>query len=221
MLRELCLFPRDFKLEDILDVKGRLGQLFHKEGVQVAYLYGSLAEIAKGGDADIAVLFESYSPSAYQNLHHELCLALGADNIDLLPLNRASFPLQKRVILTGLLLYEQTGEVNTRLAEEVLAGLDDYRYLSRLLEAELRKRVEGGLSIAARQLDEERIRSYLSRLDEVVERLASLKSQFAFRGDFRSKVVQREALRALPEDRPGVCPRCLLSLPGDQGGQSC
>lgn len=191
MLRELCVFPKDFRLEDVLEKRKRLAELFQEEEVSLAYLYGSLLE-GKGRDADIAVLFKNYSFSSYQHLYQELCCLFHADNVDLLPLNRASFPLKKRIALTGLLIYESSPFEDLKLVQEILTWFEDHRYFSRAAEVELGKRIEGGISMAIRKPDTERVRNYLSRLDEMVGRLVALRKGFASFDDFMSKVDQRE-----------------------------
>jgi uncharacterized protein YutE (UPF0331/DUF86 family) len=216
MLRELCSFPAAFRLEDILQQRETLAGIFKAMQVRLAYLYGSLLE-GRGQDADFAVLFDNYSFTQHQDLYEGLCRILKADNIDLVPLNRASFALKKRVALSGLVIYEACPAAVSDFLEEMLTQLEDHRLFVTLAHAEVEKRIKGGISIASRKVDAERVTSYLSRLDDVVARLTDLKSNFTSFEDFMAQVDHRELsvhyLRIALESMLNVC-RHFLAVTG-------
>lgn len=215
MLRELCFFPRLFQLEDILQQR-EVAEIFKAMHVRLAYLHGSLLE-GRGQDADFAVLFDSYSFTQLQDLYEGLCRILKADNIDLLPLNQVSFELKKRVALSGLVIYEACPGASSDFLEEMLTQLEDHRLFVTLAQTELEKRIKGGISMASRKLDAERVTSYLSRLDDVVARLMDLKSNFTSFEDFMAQVDCRELsvhyLRIALESMLNVC-RHFLAVTG-------
>lgn len=192
MPKDVYFFPKSFRLEEVSEKINALKSIFKERGVRAAYLYGSLAEEGRGGDADLAVLFKDYSFSIHQQLYDDLSRLFLADNIDLLPLNRASFLLRKRIVLCGVPLYEEEPDIRRKLIEELLAQLEDHRFLAEMVEVELRKRVEGGLSMAKREPDKERVKAYLSKLDEAVGQLKSLSQAFSSFDDFMSRVNERE-----------------------------
>ncbi|MBI5167597.1 MAG: DUF86 domain-containing protein [candidate division NC10 bacterium] len=192
MRREFCAFPKDFRLEEILQNQGNLERLFSQERVIAAYLFGSLLEGFSVADADIAVLFEKYSFSDYERLYEALCRLFKADNIDLLPLNRAPFPLKRRILLGGLPLYEATPEITLQFKEQVLAEQEDHYYLARMVGAELKKRIKGGLDMLSLRLDRERVEAYLSKLGEVGGELARKRKDFSSFEEFMNKQDQRE-----------------------------
>ncbi|MCL0087292.1 DUF86 domain-containing protein [Dehalococcoidia bacterium] len=216
MLRELCSFPSAFQLEDILQQREMLAEIFKAMQVRLAYLHGSLLD-GRGRDADFAVLFDNYSFTQSQDLYEGLCRILKADNIDLLPLNRASFELKKRVALSGLVIYETCPAAVSDFLEDMLTQLEDHRLFVTLAQAELEKRIKGGISMASRKLDAERVTSYLSRLDDVVARLMDLKSSFTSFEDFTAQVDRRELsvhyLRIALESVLDVC-RHFLAVKG-------
>jgi len=72
MLRELYSLPRAFRLEDILQQREMLAEIFKSMSVRLAHLYGSLLE-GRGRDADFAVLFDNYSFARFQSLYEGIC----------------------------------------------------------------------------------------------------------------------------------------------------
>ncbi|MFN3476459.1 MAG: type VII toxin-antitoxin system HepT family RNase toxin [Candidatus Methylomirabilales bacterium] len=192
MRREFCSFPKYFRIEEILRNQDRLQTLFEEEGVMAAYLFGSLAEGGVGGDADIAVLFERYSFEAYEDLYEALCRLLKADNIDLIPLNRTPLPLRRRILLKGILLYERTPGITTRLLEALLADWEDYLHLTAVLRTSLRARIQGGDTMSGRRVDRERVEISLSKLDEMVTELAHRREAFHSFDEFMAERDQRE-----------------------------
>lgn len=157
-----------------------------------AYLFGSLAEGGVGGDMDIAVLFERYSFEAYEGLYEALCRLLKADNIDLISLDRAPLPLRRRILLQGILLYERTPGITTRLLEALLADWEDYLHLTAVLRTSLRARIQGGDTMSGRRVDRERVEISLSKLDEMVGELAQRREAFHSFHEFMAERDQRE-----------------------------
>lgn len=192
MLREMCTFPKDFQRKEIENRRDELHHLFSEEGIVVAILYGSIVKDGEGKDLDMAILFKSYSFSSYQNLWERLCHLFKADNIDLLPLNMATFLLKKRALLEGTVLYEEAPGIVERLTEDILIGIDDYNFLTNEIVKELSKRLEGGGIMAERHLDKERVKVCLSKLDEAVKKLDTLTKTFTSFEEFIDNVDQRE-----------------------------
>lgn len=157
-----------------------------------AYLFGSLAEGGVGGDADIAVLFERYSFEVYEDLYEALCRLLKADNIDLIPLNRTPLPFRRRILLQGILLYERTPGITTRLLEALLTEWEDYLHLTAVLRTFLRARIQGGDTMSGRRVDRERVEISLSKLDEMVTELAQRREAFRSFDEFMANRDQRE-----------------------------
>ncbi|MBI3988695.1 MAG: nucleotidyltransferase domain-containing protein, partial [candidate division NC10 bacterium] len=192
MRREFCSFPKEFRLEEILQNRDRLQTLFQEGGVAAAYLFGSLAEGRLGGDVDIAVLFERYSFEAYEDLYEALCRLLKADNVDLIPLNRTPLPLRRRILLQGILLYERIPGITTRLLEALLADWEDHLHLTAVLRTFLRARIQGGYNMSGRRVDRERVELSLSKLDEMAAELAQRREAFPSFDEFMAERDRRE-----------------------------
>jgi len=92
------------------DIKMRLENLashFEKEGVMLAYLFGSLSEEGKtsprpSGDVDLAILTKERPAS---ELYEKLADALGTDRLDLVDLRHASPIMRYEVLRSGKPIY--------------------------------------------------------------------------------------------------------------------
>lgn len=75
---------------------------------------------------------------------------------------------------------------------DALFSYDDFLRFRRELRELLRGRIEEGLPVAGRQLNRDRVETYLSRMDEAVARLAALRKRFASYEEFEADVDTRE-----------------------------
>ena len=97
----------------------RLGPLFEREGVLLAYLFGSLGQGKQGDDVDLAVLVQntpSTEPSdgAAFGLREPICELLGTERVDLVDLVDAPPVLRFEILRTGRVLYVADPEVQER-----------------------------------------------------------------------------------------------------------
>lgn len=125
------------------DLGGRLARLpalFENRGVQLAYLFGSLAaDDPSPGDVDLAVLTEE--EPAYK-LRADLQQALGTQRLDLVDLRRASPLLRFHVIRDGRLLYAPDDETLNRFELDTLHLYRDTAPLRRRHREILRERMD-------------------------------------------------------------------------------
>ena len=104
--------------------------LRHYPQVKLLYLFGSQVEDKTGpmSDYDFGVFVDPAQPTPdlEHHLSHRLALALQADKVDVVPLNRAPIELAYAVIAQGRLLYE--ADITTRVEYEaqVLSRYFDY-----------------------------------------------------------------------------------------------
>jgi len=193
MKRDLCVAPRVFVPEDVSTNAEGLEHVFKACGVKTAILFGSLAQpTAEGGDLDLAVDGGVDTFETEQVLYERLCRLFRADNIDLVALDRTPFMLRKRVLCGGKVLFEETPGRVQSLIEEVLFAHEDFRYAAGMVEHRLRARLQGGLSVAERRLDAERVKAYLSQLDVSLRKLAELRRSVQSFEDFTADEDRRD-----------------------------
>lgn len=206
----------------VLAEREKLAGVCKEAGVRLAFLFGSAAaepEASAGRDIDVAVLFERYSFAGYLALKERLSevLGIGEDDLDLVVLNRANPALTVEVALEGLPLFVEDPHELDRFATDALAGYEDYRRFEREYSEELSKRLEEGMSMAKRKMDRERVEGYLSRMDEAVGRLASLRQRFSSVEEFERDLDTRELcvhhLRIALESVLDIC-RHFLAVNG-------
>jgi predicted nucleotidyltransferase len=106
---------------DIKQVLTQLIPLFEKEGVLLAYLFGSLSERDKGQDVDLAILVRD-APAFH--LREAIVECLGTERVDLVDLGCAPPGLRFEIIRTGQPLYVADQEIQERFE---LATLHLYR----------------------------------------------------------------------------------------------
>jgi predicted nucleotidyltransferase len=102
------------------DIRSRLERLiplFEREGVVLAYLFGSLAERENAGDVDLALLRQSDSVFA---LWAAIVDRLGTERLDLVDLATASPVLRFEILRNAKLLYAADEEVLERFTMETL-----------------------------------------------------------------------------------------------------
>lgn len=218
MKRDLCRAPKIFRLHEVLSHADSLTRIFEEHGVLAAILFGSLTRgTGEGGDLDLAVTSDGQTLEDRSALHEAICRLFHADNIDLIPLDRAPFLLRKRSLLEGRLLFEKTPGHVRRMTEDVLFEQEDFRYSAGILEQQLRTRLRGGLSVAERRLDRDRITAYLSQLDVSVAKLTALRRDFVSFEAFTANEDQRDLaihhLRIVLECVLDIC-RHFLAVKG-------
>lgn len=124
------------------DIKHRLAQLiplFEREGVQLAYLFGSLGQGQAGHDVDLAVLTRG-EPAFW--LRSAVTECLGTERLDLVDLHRASPVLRFEILRTGQLLYATEPDLVEQFELGTLRLYRDTAWLRRRQRAYLRERME-------------------------------------------------------------------------------
>jgi predicted nucleotidyltransferase len=106
---------------DIEQALERLISLFEREGVLLAYLFGSLSKRRTGQDVDLAILVQG-APAF--RLREAIAECLGTGRVDLIDLRSASPVLRYEIIRTGRPLYVAEEELRARFE---LATLHLYR----------------------------------------------------------------------------------------------
>ena len=194
-----------------------LARALARDGVRLAYLFGSVLQHAQARDVDVAVLFREYSFEQYLETLERTCRALGTRRVDVVVLNRANVPLKLRALLEGTLVFAETPSVPTDVVTETLFEYEDYRRFMAEYRLQLSRRCEEGLSMAERSVDRERVEGVLSTLDEVVAELRRLRGRFASFEQFHSAVDTRELcvhyLRIALEGVLDIC-RHFLAVAG-------
>jgi predicted nucleotidyltransferase len=117
----------------------RLIPLFEREGVQLAFLFGSLGQGQPGHDVDLAIL--TRGEPAFR-LREAITECLGTERLDLVDLGHASPVLRFEILRTGQLLYAADQEVNERFEMATLQVYRDTARLRRRQRAYLRERME-------------------------------------------------------------------------------
>jgi len=123
------------------DIQAKLEHLpaiFEQHGVELAYLFGSLARGEIGKDVDLAILTQA--EPAYR-LRAEIIECLDTERLDLVDLRRAAPSLRFEIIRNGRLLYCTDEETVERFEIDTLHQYRDTAYLRRQQMEYLRKRV--------------------------------------------------------------------------------
>ena len=123
---------------DILAKLERLPAIFEPHGVELAYLFGSLARGEVGKDVDLAILTQA--EPAFR-LRAEISKCLDTERLDLVDLRRASPVLRFEVISTGRLIYCTDQMTVERFEIDTLHQYRDTAYLRRRQMEVLRERV--------------------------------------------------------------------------------
>ena len=89
--------------QDILERVARLPAYLSQKNVQLAYLFGSLAQTGQGEDVDLALLTDEEERPYH--LHNNLSAQLGIERLDIVDLRRASPVLCFEIISTGNCIY--------------------------------------------------------------------------------------------------------------------
>jgi predicted nucleotidyltransferase len=128
-------------------IKGSLEVLtpiFEREGVHLAYLFGSLAKADYVGgrephDIDLALL--TVEKPAWK-LWNEIAEALGTDRLDLVDLKKASPVLLFEIIRSGCLIYSSEEAAREQFVLDVLHLYRDTVPLRRWQRAALKRRMD-------------------------------------------------------------------------------
>ena len=126
--------------DNIEDVVAQLPSLLAREGVLLAYLFGSLVEGRPANDVDVALLMAEDRP-AYR-LREAITERLGTERVDVVDLRRASPVLRFEVISTGRLLYAADGDVQLAFELAAIRQYQDTDYLRRQQRDMLKRRME-------------------------------------------------------------------------------
>lgn len=126
---------------DLRDRLERLPDLLGERAVEVAYLFGSLADSGERspGDVDLAILTGDEPAHLMREDLHE---ALGTQRLDLVDLGRASPLLRFHVVRDGTLLYARDHDALNRFELETLHLYRDTAPLRRRHRQILRERMD-------------------------------------------------------------------------------
>jgi predicted nucleotidyltransferase len=123
----------------------RLRDLFRREGVVLAYLFGSYAggEVRTTSDVDIAILLAGQGKDLYSP-YRELLLgvreALGTERFDLLLLNDAAPTLRFEIATHGRLLYARDDQTLNDFEMDAIRRFQDTAFLRETQDAYLKRR---------------------------------------------------------------------------------
>jgi predicted nucleotidyltransferase len=123
---------------DIEAALGRLTPLFEREGVLLAYLFGSLGRGLAGKDVDLAVLTRD-RPAFH--LREAIIHCLGTERLDLVDLRLVSPVVRFEVIRTGRPLYVADEMISEHFELGTMRLYRDTRPLRRRQRACLRRRM--------------------------------------------------------------------------------
>jgi predicted nucleotidyltransferase len=126
------------------DVEQRLGRLiplFEREGVLLAYLFGSLAQGREAHDVDLALLVRDQP--AFR-LRMPIADCLQTERVDLVDLRDAPPVLRFEIVRTGRLLYAADEEEQERFEMATIHLYRDTRFLRCQQRQYLRERFSDG-----------------------------------------------------------------------------
>lgn len=133
--------------------KGRkkLEKIFKKEGVVLAYLFGSVTKgkIGHLSDVDIAVLFsEKVKKDDYFDKRLELASkidkVLGTDKTEVVCLNQAPPLLKHQVVFYGVPIFVSNPELKSNFEVRSLQGYEDTKYLRNVVFKAMEERIKKG-----------------------------------------------------------------------------
>lgn len=135
--------------------KEKVGSIFKRDGVNIAYLFGSESRKRKEpgplSDLDFAVYLEkTLSSTKIQKLHLEILskmISILGDDIDLVVMNSASTQMQFNIIKDGEILFQRSEEEKIKIESEILRTyLDSKYYLERQADEKISKIAKRGLT---------------------------------------------------------------------------
>ncbi|MEW6400075.1 MAG: nucleotidyltransferase domain-containing protein, partial [Bacillota bacterium] len=146
------------RAEELLSERDRVTGVCEAAGARFAFLFGSVIDTTPGRaprDVDVAVSFHNYDFWTYLELREQLSRALGIseDRLDLVVLDRVNPRIKLEAVLTGVPMFVADPGALDEFAVDALFAYDDFLRFRRELHESLWKRIEGGLSVAGRQLN--------------------------------------------------------------------
>lgn len=142
-------------MKKLNDERKEIESFFHREGVLLAYLFGSGSKkgVKPGplSDLDFAVYLEkTLSKTEIQKLHLEILsdlVSILGDNIDLVIMNSASTQMQFNIIKDGEILFQRSEEEKIKIESEILRTyLDAKYYLERQADETISRIAKRGLT---------------------------------------------------------------------------
>jgi len=135
----------------LAELKTDLNQILRRNGVRVAYLFGSQADDTAGplSDLDIGVLFAD-SLSAQElfrrrlRLISDLIALFHSHRVDVVVLNQAPPALRFNVIKRGKIVHNEDEALRVRFEERTLNDFFDTEPLRRLYRERLFQAIESG-----------------------------------------------------------------------------
>ena len=124
--------------QDIEEALGRLTPLFEREGVLLAYLFGSTRQGQAGQDVDLAIL---RGDGPVFRLREAIMEALGTQRVDLVDLRSAPPVLRFEIISTGRPLYAVSAEAREHFELDTLHLYRDTAPLRRRQRKYLKERM--------------------------------------------------------------------------------
>ena len=138
----MSISERWYKFSELpSDIEQRLAQLIpllKQEGVQSAYLFGSLGRGQLGHDVDLAILTRG---EPVFHLREAVTQCLGTERLDLVDLRRASPVLRFEILRTGQLLYAAEPALIERFEMDTLRLYRDTAWLRRQQRDYVRERM--------------------------------------------------------------------------------
>jgi len=113
--------------KDIKEKLGNLKEVFTKNKVKIAYLYGSIIKGENPEDVDLAVLLEG----DYFALLEDLKEVLNTQRIDLVDLSQVSPFIALHIIKNGKVLYAESTKVENEYEMTILRKCQDMEILRR------------------------------------------------------------------------------------------
>lgn len=159
--------PLPPNVDELIDA---LIPLFEREGVEVAYLFGSLVSCDRAAnDVDLAVLAPEMSTF---DLWQAITRSLGTERVDLVDLHLASPVLRFAIISGGRVLYAADPDIRRGFELATLTLYHDTAFLRDRQRRWLRQRMaawqRGGDSMVVKR---ETIEQQLQDLDEILQEL--------------------------------------------------
>lgn len=132
--------------DNIRDTLTQLPPLLAREGVLLAYLFGSLAQNRPANDVDLALLTPEERPP--YRLREAITECLGTERVDVVDLRRASPVLRFEVISRGQLIYAAESDLRLEFELATIREYQDTDYLRRQQREMLKRRMDAWSSSA-------------------------------------------------------------------------
>ncbi|GAB4528837.1 MAG: nucleotidyltransferase domain-containing protein [Anaerolineae bacterium] len=144
--------------------------------IRLVYLFGSQVEGRLGpmSDYDLAVLLDPIGDEGqvHARLSHELACALGTDQVDVVPLNRAPIELAYAIIAQGKVLYQRDVATRVEYEAQVLSRYGDYLPVLRAQRDDIIRGDEDGSRV-------HRYRAALGRTERTLGQITATQKQAA------------------------------------------